>query len=305
MRDSAECLVHRLPAGEAALPCPGPEPEAVPGELPLTVIERRSAWRFIDFRELWRYRELLFFLSWRDIKVRYKQTLLGVAWAVLQPLATAAAFAVFLGRVAAAPGARVPYALFALAGLLPWTFFASAVASAGQSVVGNQNLITKVYFPRLLIPLGAVGACLVDLLIGFALLVVLLFAFGQPFGWQLLLTPLLMLDVAVAAVGVGTLLAALTVSYRDFRHIIPFMIQFWMFVTPSIYLQDDGAFPERWRFLLPLNPLYGLVQNFRLAALGEPLDLGTLGLSTAVSLGLLLVGVIYYRRVERGFADVI
>jgi lipopolysaccharide transport system permease protein len=305
MHDSAECVVDARPATAAALPCPAAAPEDGAAELPLTVIERRPAWRLLDLREMWRYRELLFFLSWRDIKVRYKQTVLGVAWAVLQPLATAAAFAVFLGRVAAAPDARVPYALFALAGLLPWNFFAGAVASAGQSVVGNQNLITKVYFPRLLIPLGAVGACLVDLLIGFGLLLVLLLAFGQPLGWQMLLTPVLMLDVAVAAVGVGTLLAGLTVSYRDFRHIIPFMIQFWMFMTPSIYLQDAGAFSERWRFLLPLNPLYGLVLNFRQAALGEPLDLATLELSSAVSLALLVVGVAYYSRVERGFADVI
>jgi lipopolysaccharide transport system permease protein len=305
MDDSTECPVQPPPAA-GPLECPRAGDEQVEaGSLPVTIIERRSRWRILNGRELWRYRELLFFLSWRDVKVRYKQTVLGVAWAVLQPLATALAFALFLGRVAAAPDARVPYALFALAGLLPWTFFAGAVAAAGQSVVGNQSLITKVYFPRLLIPMGAVGACLVDLLIGFVLLVVLLFAFGLVPGWQLLLTPLLLLGVVVAAVGVGTLLAALTVAYRDFRHIIPFMIQFWMFMTPSIYLQDDGAFPARWRFLLPLNPLYGLVQNFRLAALGEPLDMRTLSVSAAVSLVLLLVGVLYFRRVEHGFADVI
>ena len=209
-------------------------------ELPVTVIARRPGWRVVELGELWRYRELLYFLTWRDVKVRYKQTALGAAWAILQPMATMAVFSLVFARVAAEASSDIPYPLFVLAGLVPWTFFSNAVSTAGQSVVGSQNLVTKVYFPRLIIPAGAVGAGLVDFVISFAVLMVMMIVYGVPPGPACALVPLLALGLAVTAMGVGTLLSALTVAYRDFRHVVPFLVQLWMFATPNVYLQGGG-----------------------------------------------------------------
>ncbi len=291
MSTAAKTLLEDgLPAAPAA-----PEPA-------LTVIERRTGWGSVDFRELWRYRELLVFLAWRDIKVRYKQTALGAAWALLQPLATMAVFAVFLK-----PGGDdvVNYPLFAFTGLWAWMFFGNAVSSASQSVVANQNLVTKVYFPRMLIPMAAVAAGFVDFLVGTLVFVGMLpFSPGDGPGWGALLAPLFVLLLGLAAVGVGALLAALTVAYRDFKHVIPFLVQFGLFATPSIYHPGVSA---SWaaRLLLPLNPAYGLILNFRQAMLGRPLDLPSLAVSGLVSLLLVAAGFAYFRRVERGFADII
>jgi lipopolysaccharide transport system permease protein len=278
-----------------------------PGDdLPVTVIERRSAWSAINLRELWRYRELLWFLTWRDIQVRYKQAVLGVAWAVLQPLATMLAFTLFLGQTAGvADGLSYPYSLFVFAGLLPWLFFAGAVSSAGQSVVGNQNLVTKVWFPRLIIPFSAVGVSLLDFLIGFGLLLVLMGGHGVWPGWGIFWAPVLMLLLMIAALGIGTLLSALTVAYRDFRFVVPFMVQLWMFATPSIYMRAEQVLGERGQTLLPLNPAYGLILNFRRAVLGGDLDWYSLAVSAGVSVVMLVIGCLYFRRVERSFADVI
>jgi lipopolysaccharide transport system permease protein len=273
------------------------------GEPPVTVIERRSGWDWREAAALWRYRELLFFLVWRDVKVRYKQTALGAAWAVLQPFATMVVFSLFFRRMAGDPGG-LPYPLFAFAGLLPWFFFSNAIASAGQSVVGNQNLVTKVYFPRLIIPMGAVGAGLVDFAVAFALLLGLMAFYGVAPGWGFLLVPVLSLGLVVAALGVGTLLSALTVAYRDFRHLVPFLVQLWMFATPAVYAAGDVLGP-RWTPLLPLNPAYGLIENFRAAVLGTEFNAYSLAVSGGVSLALLAAGWLYFRRVERGFADVI
>lgn len=274
-------------------------------DLPLTIIERRSSWQIVDWRELWRFRELLFFLTWRDVKVRYKQTALGAAWAVLQPLATMIVFAVFLGRMAGVSGQIENYSLFVFAGMLPWTFFSNALSSAGNSVVGNQHLVTKVYFPRLIIPMSAVGASLVDFAVAFVMLLVMMPFYGVFPGWGFLLLPLIVLLLIVAALGFGTLLAALTVSYRDFRYIITFSMQLWMFATPCIYLNSAGMVGPRGELALPLNPAYGLVLNFRQAALGGPIDWYALTVSAAVSIGTLLLGCLYFRSVERGFADII
>jgi lipopolysaccharide transport system permease protein len=286
------------------LPAAPVAPALEPPELPETVIERRPGWRFVDLREVWRFRELLYFLAWRDIKVRYKQTVLGALWAVLQPLAMMAVFSVFLGRLASGPGAIPNYPLFVFAGLLPWTFFANAISSASQSVVGNQSLVTKVYFPRLLIPTGAVGACLVDFAITFGMLLVLMAYYQSVPGWGFMLLPALVLGLVGAALGIGVFLAALTVAYRDFRHIVPFLVQIWMFATPSIYLQPEALGP-RWQWFLPLNPAYGLIVNFRQAMLGGGLDWYSLTVSGTLSVALLIGGCLYFRRVERGFADVI
>jgi lipopolysaccharide transport system permease protein len=214
-------------------------------------------------------------------------------------------FTLFLGRVASTPGDGAPYSLFVFAGLIPWTFFATAVASAGQSVIASQNMVTKVYFPRLLIPMGAIGAGLVDLLIAIGLLLALMLAYGVLPGPGTLLAPMIALFLTITALGVGALLAALTVAYRDFRHMVPFLVQTWMFATPSIYLQSSSAVAPRWRPWLPLNPAHGLIDNFRRAVLGQPLDSYSLGVSGLVGLLMLAVGCAYFRRVEREFADII
>jgi lipopolysaccharide transport system permease protein len=285
-----------------------PQTTAIPDsadDLPVTVIERKPGWQIVNLRELWRYRELLFFLTWRDVKVRYKQTVLGAVWAVLQPLATMAVFALFLGRVGGIADNIQNYALFVFAGLLPWTFFANALNSAGQSVVGSQNLVTKVYFPRLIIPMGAVGAGLVDFVIAFALLLLMMPWYHVWPSWGMLLVPIILLILLIAALGMGTLLSALTVAYRDFRYVVPFSVQLWMFATPCIYLDATVIVGPRGQLLLPLNPAYGLIFNFRQAMLGAPLDWYALAVSGAVSVGLLVLGCMYFRRVEQSFADII
>jgi lipopolysaccharide transport system permease protein len=296
---SPETLAVQPGAAEYA-----PAPAAREDDLPVTVIGPGSPWRLVDVAELWAYRELLFFLVWRDVKVRYKQTALGAAWAVLQPLAAMLVFTLFLGRLGAA-SSDLPYPLFVFAGLLPWTFFAGAVTAASQSVVGNQGLVTKVYFPRLLIPVSAAGAPLVDFGITSVLLLGMMLAYGVVPGWGALLVPALVLGLVVAALGVGALLAALTVAYRDFRHVVPFLVQVWMFATACIYLEAPAVVGPRWVAVLPLNPAYGLVANFRQALTGRPLDLYSLAVSGSVAAALFVLGCAYFRRVERTFADVI
>jgi lipopolysaccharide transport system permease protein len=274
-------------------------------DLPVTVIEPKPGWRLLDFRELWRYRELLLFVVWRDLKVRYKQTVLGAAWAILQPVATVAVLSLVLGRVANQLAGEEHYPLFLLAGLLPWTFFANAISTAALSVVSSQNLVTKVYFPRLIIPMGTIGAALVDFAVAFATLGVFMLYYGVAPTWSFLLVPLLVLGLTIAAFGIGTLLAALTVAYRDFRHIVPFMVQLWMFATPSVFMRPDLFGSTLWKIVLPLNPAYGLIAAFRSATLGRPIDPVSLTISSVVSLGLLALGCLYFRRVERSFADII
>lgn len=273
-------------------------------DLPWRVIEPRPGWRLVDLNELWQFRELLGFLIWRDVKVRYKQTVLGAAWAILQPLAQMAVLSVFFGRMVEMPTQGVPYPLFAFAGLLAWNFFGNSIASAGNSMVSNQSLITKVYFPRIFLPASAIGVGLVDFSVAFVMLLVLMLYYGIGLSLSMLLAPLMILGLAAASLGVGSLLAALTVAYRDFRHIVPFTVQLWMFATPSIYMSADVVGP-RWQWLLPLNPAYGLILNFRRAVLSQPLDWYSLILSVAVTLILLVVGSLYFRKVERTLADVI
>jgi lipopolysaccharide transport system permease protein len=271
----------------------------------VTVLEPRSGWQLINLRELWRYRELLYFLIWRDVKVRYKQTALGAAWAVLQPFVNMVVFSLLFAKLTGAADPEVPYPLYVFAGFLTWTFFANAVSSAGQSVVGCDKLVTKVYFPRLIIPMGAVGAGLLDFLIAFGMLLGIMLFYGRLPGWGMLLVPLLTLGLVLFAVGVGALLAALTVAYRDFRFVVPFMIQVWMFATPTIYMQPEQVIGPTWVHILPLNPAYGLIANFRLAVLSRPLDLYSLAISGTISALILVAGCLYFRRVERNFADII
>ena len=239
------------------------------------------------------------------MQVRYKQAVLGGLWTILQPLATMVVFTLFLGKMGTGAATNVPYPLFVLSGLLPWIFFSNAIGDVSQSVVGSQNLVTKVYFPRLIIPIGAVGASLVNLLVSFGLLVVFMLYYAVMPGWGLMLLPVLVLLLVLAVLGLGTLLSALMVAYRDFRHVVPSMLQTWMFATPCIYMRTDLLVNSRSYHVLPLNPAYGLVANFRAAVLGLPLDGYALGVSTIVTLTLLIVGCYYFRKVEGSFADII
>lgn len=269
----------------------------------MTVIEPSRGWRLLNLREIWAYRELLRVLVIRDIKVRYKQTALGAAWVILRPLVSMAIFTVVFGMLAKIPSEGYPYAVFVLAALIPWQFFAGAVGSSGNSLVGSAGLISKVYFPRFIIPLAAVGGGLVDFAVSIAFLLVLLPVFGLGWGPQLLATPLLAAAVAVAAVGVGTLFSALTVAYRDFGSVLAYVLQVWMFVTPVVY--PASLVPGRWRWVLHLNPMAGLVEGFRSAFLGRPFDLPALAVSVVAVVAVFLVGVFYFVKLERRFADII
>lgn len=281
------------------------EAETAPSPPARTVIEPARGWQWLNLRELWRHRELLFFLAWRDVKVRYKQTALGVVWAVLQPALFMVVFSVFFARLGGLSSGDVPYPLFALAGLLPWTFFATAVANGANSVIGSERLITKIYFPRLAIPFAAGGAAVVDFLIALVLLGVVMAACGVAPSWGVIVAPLIIAIVGLAAVGLGTLLAALNVAYRDVRYVIPFLIQVGMFATPAIYLQPTGREGTAMQWLLTLNPMNGLVSAFRASLLGGPIPWGDVGVAAALSVGLFLAGCLYFRKVEDGFADVI
>jgi len=277
-------------------------------ELPHVVIEPRRLFDKGHLLELWRYRELFYFLTWRDVKVRYKQTVLGAAWAVIQPLFNMLLFTLIFGKLAKLPSDNIPYPLFAFAGLLPWTFFANAVSSAGSSLVGNSHLVTKVYFPRLIIPAAAVLAVLVDLAFSLGLMAVMIAIYRVPLTANLLLLPFLVLITVALAFAVGTWLAALQVKYRDVRYIIPFLIQFWMFATPIIY--PTSMLPQKFRFLFVLNPMAGIIEGYRVALLGginhSSFDWGGgLLLSATVTLGLLLYSAYAFRNMEKLFADVI
>jgi lipopolysaccharide transport system permease protein len=269
----------------------------------VTVIEPHKGWHMLDWRELWAYRELLWVLTTRDIRVRYKQSVLGAAWAVIRPFTAMVVFSVVFGQLAKMPSEGYPYPVFVYAALLPWTFFSSAISSSGQSVVGSSNLISKVYFPRLIIPLASAGAGLVDLLISTGILLLMMLWYGVGWSWNLLAAPLLLMAVVFSALGVGTLLAALTVAYRDFTHITPFLLQIWMYITPVVF--PVSLVPQRWQWLLYLNPMTGLVEGFRAAFLGKSFDIGGLLISFAIAVAMFAVGVAYFERGERRFADII
>lgn len=276
-----------------------------PAPIATMVIEPPRGILTPDWRELWRHRDLLYFLTWRDIKLRYKQAVFGAAWAVLQPLLTMAIFAVIFGRVAGLGAATdsVPYPLYVFAGLLPWLFFSNGVANASNSVILSANLVTKVYFPRLIIPFASVGVVLVDLAISFGVLAILFVYYHWALTWQIALLPVVLAGLILFCLGVGAVLAALNVAYRDFRFVVPFLLQVWLFVTPVIY--PLAKVPERFRWLFWLNPVAGLVDGMRAALLGGPIPTASLGVSLVASAFCFLVGVGYFRAVERRFADII
>jgi lipopolysaccharide transport system permease protein len=270
------------------------------------IIRPTSGWRLVNLGEFWRYRELLYFLTWRDVKVRYKQTVLGAVWAILQPVMTMIVFTIFFGRLGGMDKnehVTVAYPIFVYAALLPWQFFASAVSQGGQSLVSSANLISKVYFPRLIIPVASVGAGLVDFAISFGVMLCLMVAYGVPFTTHMLALPLCVVATLIAAVGMGTFLSALTVAFRDFRYVIPFMVQIWMFASPVAY--PFKAIPEKWRLLYALNPMAGIISGYRSALLGEPFHWGPIGVSLLVGTLMLVIGAFYFRRVERRFADIV
>lgn len=277
-------------------------------ETAVVVVRARAGWQLVNLRELWRYRELVGFLTWRDVKIRYKQTVLGAAWAVLQPAMMMVVFTIFFGRLANVSSGTLPYPLFVYAGLLPWFFFSSAITSAGNSVVGSERLITKIYFPRLAIPFAAVGAAVVDFLIACSVLLAMMLWYGIVPGPGVLLVPLLVIVLALAGLGMGTLLAALNVAYRDFRYVIPFLVQLWMFATPTVYMQlsdEQGGASSRLNYLLSLNPLVGVIAAFRAATLGGTIPWAQLAISTAAVGAIFVLGCLYFRRVEDSFADII
>jgi lipopolysaccharide transport system permease protein len=275
---------------------------SLPAE-PLVVIQPSKRWSILSFKDIWAYRELLFFLTWRDVKVRYKQTALGAVWAILQPLFMMLIFTIFFGRIAGVASAGIPYPLFALAGLVPWTFFANAITASGNSLVGSANLITKVYFPRLIVPAAAMLAGLVDFLLAFMLLVILMFYYRVTLTIQILFLPVLILLTALFSLGVGTWMSALNVKYRDVRFALPFLIQLWLFVS-SVILPSSSV-PQKWRWLLMLNPMSGIIEGYRAALFGLPFDWTALGIASAVTIAVLLYAIYAFGRVERSFADII
>jgi lipopolysaccharide transport system permease protein len=290
----------------AAAPRKEPAPERRASELrPEQIIEPPSGWVRINWKEIWRYRELLYFLTWRDVKVRYKQTVLGAAWAILQPVLSMLVFTLFFGKLAGLEDKTggVAYPVWVYAGLVLWTFFSSAVSNGAASLVGSSNLITKVYFPRLIVPLAAVGAALVDLVLAFLVLLGMMPFYQLGPKWQMLLAPLFVVGALLASAAVGTALAALTVAYRDFRYVVPFLVQILMFVSAVMY--PLSIVPEVWRPFMALNPMTGMIEGFRAALFGSEMPWLPIAVSFTVAVVLFFLGAGYFRNVERRFADII
>jgi len=275
-----------------------------PDDAPFMWIEPTRGWVSLKLHELWTYRELLYFLIWRDVKVRYKQTVIGAAWAVLQPLSAMVLFTVVFSMFAKIPSDGLPYPVFAYVALLPWNFFSSALNRSGSSIVGQASLISKVYFPRLIVPLSATLSGIVDFAIAFVLLIGMMVWFGLVPTWKLVTLPLFLLLALLTALAIGLWMSALNVRYRDVGHTIPFLTQFWMFASPVAY--PISVVPEKWRLLYSLNPLVGVIEGFRWALRGTASpDFATLGVSAFVGRLLLLAGAVYFKRMERTFADVV
>jgi len=271
---------------------------------PVTVIEPSTGWRPVDFKEIWKYRELLYFLTKREIQVRYKQTVLGGLWAIIQPVFTMIVFTLFFGRLAKMPSDGIPYPIFVYAGLLPWTYFANALTNSGNSLVGSANLISKVYFPRIFIPGSSSLAGLIDFFIAMLILFAMMVYYKVIPGFGILLFPFLAALTFLCALGVGLWLSALNVQYRDIRYAIPFLVQIWMFITPVIY--PVSLVPEKYQWLLALNPLGGVVNAYRSSLLGhQTIDWFLLCLSSVVILLIFVSGMYYFRRMEKSFADVV
>jgi len=267
------------------------------------IIEPKGKLAGFQFRELWNYRELLRFLVVRDIKVRYKQTVLGGLWAILQPFMNMIVFTIFFGHLAKIPSDHLPYPIFVYTALLPWQFFSTGIGSSGNSLVANSHLISKVYFPRMIIPAASLGAGCLDFIIAFFILVLMMIYYGIYPGAGIFLFPVLMTLVAVSALGIGMILAALNVAYRDFRYVIPFLVQFWLFATPVIY--PVSIVPPQWRWVINLNPMAGLITGIRSSLLNQPLSWIDMMISGTVGVALFVIGIFYFKKMERRFADII
>jgi lipopolysaccharide transport system permease protein len=270
---------------------------------PLVVIQPGKSFSLQKLHDIWTYRELLYFLTWRDVKVRYKQTALGAAWAILQPLFMMLIFTIFFGRLAGVASAGVPYPLFALAGLVPWTFFSNAVTASSNSLVGSANLITKVYFPRLIVPAAAMLAGLVDFVLAFLLLAGLMIYYRVSLTIHLLFLPVLILLTALFGLGVGTWMSALNVKYRDVRFALPFLMQLWLFVSSVIF--PSSSVPPKYRWILIMNPISGIIEGYRSALFGLPFDWPAIGIASLITVVVLFYSAYSFSRVERSFADII
>lgn len=275
-----------------------------PIDLPRTLVTPSRGWVSLKLGEMWEYRELLYFFIWRDVKVRYKQTALGVSWAILQPFLTMVIFSLFFGRLAGVPSDGVPYPIFAYTALLPWTFFAHGVTLSANSLVSNANLVKKVYFPRMAIPIASVLSGFADLVPAFGVLLGMMLYYGIYPSAQVAWLPVFVLLALIAALGVGIGLAAINVHFRDVRHTVPFLVQTWLFITPIAY--PSSLLPEHWRTLYALNPMVGVVEGFRWALLDtEPAPGPIVWVSAAAALVLLLVSALSFRRLEKTFADIV
>jgi lipopolysaccharide transport system permease protein len=268
------------------------------------LIKPRRGWLYLDIREIWNFRELLYFLTWRDVKLRYRQTLLGATWALLQPALTLGIFTLFFGRLARIPSDGIPYPLFALGALVPWNFFAHGLHQSSNSLIASSHLITKVYFPRILIPLSSLLSGTIDLLLSFFLLLLLIAFYGNAPGSQVFSFPAFLALGFLTALGAGLWLSALNVQFRDVRYAVPFLIQVWFFLSPIVY--PSSLVPEPWQPLYRLNPMVGVVEGFRFALLGSPAPtLSQWAISGGGTALLLISGIFYFRQVERKFADII
>lgn len=278
-------------------------------DYPTVYLRPSRGWIGLNLADLWAYRELIFFLTWRDVKVRYKQAVLGIGWAALQPILTMVIFTIIFGRFAnLPPDSGIPrdwYPVFSFAGILPWQLFQGALQRSGVSLVGNANLLTKVYFPRLIIPIAAVGAGLIDFLVSFLVMMALMVYFGVPFTWNLLWLPFLVLLTLLTALAVGLWLSALNVQYRDVQHMIPFLLQAWMYASPVAYSIDIINVSSTWRLVYGLNPLAGVIQGFRWVLLGSNPPDQLMLVSVAMVVVLFISGLFYFRRMEQHFADTV
>lgn len=278
-------------------------PPPSPHDIPTIVIRSPRKWVPVDFKELWEYRELLYFFTWRDVKLRYKQTGLGIGWAIIQPLFMMIIFSIFFGRLAQIPSDGIPYPLFSLAALLPWTLFAEGMMRSTSSMVQNANIMTKVYFPRLIMPVASIMSPLVDFLVAFGLLIIMMVYYGFLPTINIIFLPLLVVFAMMTSLAVGLWLSALNVKYRDFQYTVPFLIQIWLFASPVVY--PASMVPEQWQFIYALNPMSGVIEGFRWALLGTNPPSAMIFISLGVVIALLVSGVFYFRRMEQYFADIV
>lgn len=271
-----------------------------------TVIKPSRGWQMVDLKELVRFRELVFFLTWRDLKVRYKQTILGVAWAIIQPVMTMVVFSVFFGGLAGVPSDGIPYPLFSIAGLLPWQLFENSMRNASKSLVANRNMITKIYFPRIILPLSSVLACVVDFFVALPILIIMMIYYGYSVNIYILLIPYYLLLTVVTSLGVSLWFSAMDVMYRDVGYIVPFICQIWMYITPIAYGSSLISNPK-WAFIYNLNPMVGVVNGFRSAFLGiySAVPIQSMVFSAVISVIILVSGLYYFRHMEKQFADLI